>query len=77
MTKLRFIGVHLKSKLKDTAEDEEELRRNEAHLLRKHVDDVLDADAGANLVVYGDFNDTKNEPMPQRGPRRPIIHPVL
>jgi endonuclease/exonuclease/phosphatase family metal-dependent hydrolase len=61
-TKLRFIGVHLKSKLKDTPENEEELRRNEAHLLRTHVDDVLNADPAANLVVYGDFNDTKNEP---------------
>jgi endonuclease/exonuclease/phosphatase family metal-dependent hydrolase len=60
-SKVRFIGVHLKSKLKDTFEDEAELRRNEAHLLRQHIDDVLDADPTANLVVYGDFNDTKNE----------------
>lgn len=60
--KVRFIGVHLKSKLKDTWEDEAELRRNEAHLLRRHVDEVLQADAGTKLVVYGDFNDTKNEP---------------
>ncbi len=60
--KIRFIGVHLKSKLKDTAEDEAELRRNEAHLLRQHLDDVLGADPGAKLVVYGDFNDTKNSP---------------
>ena len=61
-TTLRFIGVHLKSKLKDTWEDETELRRNEAHLLRAHLDSVLDSDAAAKLVVYGDFNDTKNEP---------------
>lgn len=61
-TKVRFIGVHLKSKLKDTREDEEELRRNEAHLLRQHVDQALDGDAGTKLVVYGDFNDTKNSP---------------
>jgi endonuclease/exonuclease/phosphatase family metal-dependent hydrolase len=60
-TKLRFIGVHLKSKLRDTWENEAALRRNEAHLLRAHIDDVLNADAGVNLVVYGDFNDTKNE----------------
>jgi endonuclease/exonuclease/phosphatase family metal-dependent hydrolase len=58
-TKLRFIGVHLKSKVKDTWEDEAELRRNEAHLLRQHIDSVLDADPGVKLVVYGDFNDTK------------------
>jgi len=61
-TKMRFMGVHLKSKLRDTWENEAELRRNEAHLLRKHVDDVLDGDPAAKLVVYGDFNDTKNEP---------------
>jgi endonuclease/exonuclease/phosphatase family metal-dependent hydrolase len=60
--KLRFIGAHLKSKLKDTFEDEEELRRNEAHLLRSHVDDVLNADPATKLIVYGDFNDTKNSP---------------
>jgi endonuclease/exonuclease/phosphatase family metal-dependent hydrolase len=59
-TRLRFIGVHLKSKLRDTRESEAVLRRNEAHLLRQHIDEVLDADPGANLVVYGDFNDTKN-----------------
>lgn len=60
-TSLRFIGVHLKSKFKDTAEDQEELRRNEAHLLRQHIDQVLAAAPGTLLVVYGDFNDTKNE----------------
>ncbi len=70
-TKLRFIGVHLKSKVKDTWADEAELRRNEAHLLRQHVDATLDGDAGAKLVVYGDFNDTKNEPCLKEvmGPR--------
>jgi endonuclease/exonuclease/phosphatase family metal-dependent hydrolase len=59
---VRFIGAHLKSKLKDTFEDEEELRRNEAHLLRQHIDDVLNADPGVKLIVYGDFNDTKDSP---------------
>ena len=66
---------HLKSKLRDTPEDEVELRRNEAHLLRQHIDHALDEDGGASLVVYGDFNDTKNEPAlkeimgPRSGPR--------
>ncbi len=69
--KLRFIGVHLKSKLKDTREDEAELRRNEAHLLRQHIDDVLAQDPGTKLVVYGDFNDTKEQPCMKEieGPR--------
>ncbi len=70
-TKVRFIGVHLKSKLKDTWEDEAELRRNEAHLLRQHIEAVLDSDATVKLVVYGDFNDTKNAPCLKEvmGPR--------
>jgi endonuclease/exonuclease/phosphatase family metal-dependent hydrolase len=70
--KVRFIGVHLKSKLKDTWEDQAELRRNEAHLLRRHLDDVMDADPAALLVAYGDFNDTKNSPSLKEvmGPRR-------
>lgn len=70
-TKLRLIGVHLKSKLKDTYENEEELRRNEAHLLRQHIDEVLNGDAAVKLVVYGDFNDTKDSPSLREvlGPR--------
>jgi endonuclease/exonuclease/phosphatase family metal-dependent hydrolase len=70
-TQLRFIGVHLKSKLKDTSEDEAELRRNEAHLLRQHIDTVLAADPATKLVVYGDFNDTKGQPCIKEilGPR--------
>jgi endonuclease/exonuclease/phosphatase family metal-dependent hydrolase len=69
--KLRFIGVHLKSKLKDTQEDEAELRRNEAHLLRQHIDAALAQDPAVRLVVYGDFNDTKQEPTMKEieGPR--------
>ena len=60
-TNVRFVGVHLKSKYKDTIEDQEELRRNEAHLLRQHIDQVLASAPNTYLVVYGDFNDTKNE----------------
>jgi endonuclease/exonuclease/phosphatase family metal-dependent hydrolase len=70
-TQVRFIGVHLKSKLKDTVEDEEDLRRNEAHLLRQHIDQVLATPPAPLLVVYGDFNDTKNSPSLKEitGPR--------
>ena len=34
------------------------MRLHEAHLLRNHVDSILQADADARLIVYGDFNDT-------------------
>ena len=70
-TTVRFIGVHLKSKLKDTWENESELRRNEAHELRQHIEAALTADPGTKLVVYGDFNDTKESPSLKEvmGPR--------
>jgi endonuclease/exonuclease/phosphatase family metal-dependent hydrolase len=61
-TNIRFIGVHLKSKLKDTPLDDAEIRRNETHLLRQHIDQVLAATPDIPLVVYGDFNDTKDSP---------------
>jgi endonuclease/exonuclease/phosphatase family metal-dependent hydrolase len=37
------------------------MRRHEALLLRRHIDAVLGAAPETNLLVYGDFNDTKNE----------------
>jgi len=37
------------------------MRRQEAVLLRAHIDRVLLADPTTNLLVVGDFNDTKNE----------------
>ncbi len=56
---IRFLGVHLKSKRPIKEADQEMMRRNEAALLRKHIDQILKADKKAHLVVYGDFNDTK------------------
>ena len=58
---LRLVGVHLKSKLY-APEGEALVRRNEAHLLRAHIEKILAADPSVNLLLYGDFNDTKNEP---------------
>ena len=55
----RFLGVHLKSKREVEEGDQEEMRVNEARLLRRHVDSILAADPQARLVVYGDFNDTR------------------
>ncbi len=68
---IRFVGVHLKSK-RAAEEGEALLRRNEAHLLRQHVDEILANDPSTKLLVYGDFNDTKNEPPIQEiaGPRK-------
>ena len=58
----RFLGVHLKSKREIQEGNEEEMRRNEAHLLRRELDEILAEDPQARLVVYGDFNDTRNSP---------------
>jgi endonuclease/exonuclease/phosphatase family metal-dependent hydrolase len=72
--RLRLLGVHLKSKL-PAPSGEALIRRHEAQELRKHIDAILTAEPQANLVAYGDFNDTKNEPMfaaitgPKKSPR--------
>ena len=67
---LRCVGVHLKSKLA-TATGEALMRRHEAHLLREHIARILTEKPTTHLLVYGDFNDTKNEPAIQEvlGPR--------
>ena len=59
---LRMVGAHLKSKLA-AAEGEAVIRRYEAQQLRRHVEKILVADPTVNLVCYGDFNDTKEQPM--------------
>lgn len=59
---LRLVGAHLKSKLNDTSEGEALIRRNEAHLLRQHFDEIFAKQPDVKLAAYGDFNDTKNEP---------------
>ncbi len=56
---LRFLGVHLKSKREVEEGDQEEMRRSEGHLLRRELDRILQEDPQARLVVYGDFNDTR------------------
>jgi len=55
-----LLAAHLKSKRQVGSADEAEMRLEEAKLLREKVDARLAADPKANLVVLGDFNDTKN-----------------
>jgi len=59
--RLRFVSAHLKSKL-PVPEGEALVRRSEAQLLRKHLDEILAADPNARLVCFGDFNSLKDEP---------------
>lgn len=58
----RFLGVHFKSKREITDGDQEDMRRNEAHLLRREINAIIEQEPEARLVVYGDFNDTRNSP---------------
>ena len=59
---LRMVGAHLKSKLAIT-EGEALVRRHEAQQMRRHLEKILGADPAVNLVCYGDFNDTKEQPV--------------
>lgn len=55
---VRFLGVHLKSKREIPKFDQELMRRSEAHVLSKHAAGLL-ADSSLPLLIYGDFNDTR------------------
>jgi endonuclease/exonuclease/phosphatase family metal-dependent hydrolase len=67
---LRLIGVHLKSKLA-APEGESVIRRQEAALVRHYIEQLLAAAPETNLLLYGDFNDYRNEAPIQTitGPR--------
>lgn len=55
-----LIAAHLKSRRALAQADETEFRLEEAKLLRELIDQRLAASPEANLVVLGDFNDTKD-----------------
>jgi len=55
-----LLAAHLKSRRPVPEADEAELRMEEAKLLRAKVDVLLAANPDANVVVLGDFNDTKD-----------------
>ena len=59
---LRLVGTHLKSRRDVPEADQALMRRNEAHLLRQHLDGILTAAPATNQLVYGDFNDTRDQP---------------
>lgn len=61
-TTLRCLGVHLKSKREVPEGDQSLMRRNEARLLRKHIDAIQEADPDAQILAYGDFNEHRNGP---------------
>ncbi|MEP6663078.1 MAG: endonuclease/exonuclease/phosphatase family protein [Verrucomicrobiota bacterium] len=55
-----LITAHLKSRRPVPEADEADLREQEAVLLREKIDKCLAANPKANLIVLGDFNDTKD-----------------
>lgn len=57
-----LLNAHLKSKRPVSYADQAEFRLEEAKLLREKVDARLAANPNANIVVLGDFNDTKDTP---------------
>lgn len=60
--RLRLVGVHLKSRRAVPAFDEKKFRAREALLVRRHLDAIFKAEPSVNLLLFGDLNDTKNEP---------------
>ena len=75
LCQLRLIGAHLKSKL-PVPEGEFRVRWNEAQKLREYLDDVLIHNPDVCVVVYGDLNDTKDQPAIEEiaGPRESPLH---
>jgi endonuclease/exonuclease/phosphatase family metal-dependent hydrolase len=55
-----LMTAHLKSRRPVPEADEAELREQEAILLREHIDARLASGPNVNLVVLGDFNDSKD-----------------
>ena len=58
---LRLVGAHLKSRRPVPEYDETAMRAREAWYLREHVVGILQASPNTPLLLFGDFNDTKNE----------------
>ena len=60
---LRLLGVHFKSRRIVPEFDQAELRRGESLVLRRRVERILQDEPATPLLVFGDFNDTKNSPV--------------
>ncbi len=60
--RLRYVGLHLKSKREVPEGDQALMRLSEARLARAHIDRIFEEDPDVNLIVAGDFNDYRSEP---------------
>lgn len=59
---LRLLGLHLKSQRETTDAEQAMMRRQEAHLVRLRVDSILKNSPEENLLVYGDLNESRDQP---------------
>jgi endonuclease/exonuclease/phosphatase family metal-dependent hydrolase len=59
---LHLLGVHLKSMRTTPEADQAMMRRNEALLLRLHINSIFAREPDAFILAYGDFNEHRNEP---------------
>lgn len=57
-----LLTAHLKAKRAVSVANEADMREEEARLLREVIDARLKSNPNANLVIMGDFNDTKDSP---------------
>jgi endonuclease/exonuclease/phosphatase family metal-dependent hydrolase len=60
---LRILGVHLKSARVVPEYDQAVFRRAESLVLRNRIEKILGEEPAPPLIVFGDFNDTKNSPV--------------
>ncbi len=72
-----LFSTHLKSKRAIAAADEAAMREQEALILRSKIDKKLRADPAANIVVCGDFNDTKDSAAIRALVGRNSTHPLV
>lgn len=55
-----LLTAHLKSKRQSGLSDEEDIREQEALILREKLDAILNARPEANVILVGDLNDFRN-----------------
>lgn len=73
--RLHCVGVHLKSKRPVEEADEALMRRNEAHLLREHLDRTFTEHPDEALLVYGDFNEYRHDESRENNVINDILGP--
>ena len=58
--RLHIVLAHLKARVRNPVYSSSDMRRDEARLLRKIVSGIMGEESGANVLVMGDLNDTRD-----------------